>query len=275
MNDLTVSEMMFYSTVKITALKRGAIIGTGTGFFISFCTEDENFFPSIVTNNHVVDGADEINIVCHIAEENRPSGKLANCRIAIHSGSCFPHPDQSVDLCAIAVGDIIKQAAQANTKILVPWIGLDLIPSDTDWQYFDAIEEVTMIGCPRGISDEVNNLPISRRGITASPLSQKYNGTEEFMVDMACFPGSSGSPVFIYNQNGYLNKRTNTFHMGDQRVILVGILYAGPVIDNNGILILGQLPKVITQSTMHLGNVIRSSALRAIEKEIRQFISHK
>lgn len=90
------------------------------------------------------------------------------------------------------------------------------------------------------------------------------------MVDMACFPGSSGSPVFIYDRNGYRDRRTNTYNMGQQRIVFVGILYAGPQITNNGQIILGQQPRVMVAAMMHLGNVIRSSALHAIDAELRR-----
>ena len=87
---------------------------------------------------------------------------------------------------------------------------------------------------------------------------------------MTCFPGSSGSPVFIYDRNGYLDRRTGNYNMGLQRIVFVGILYAGPQIANNGQIILGQQPRVMVAAMMHLGNVIRSSALHAIDTEIRR-----
>lgn len=139
-----------------------------------------------------------------------------------------------------------------------------VIPASDDWQYFDAIEEVTMIGCPNGISDEVNNLPISRKGITASSLAKNYNGKPEFMVDMACFPGSSGSPVFVYDRNGYVDRKTGSYMVGSSRLLLVGILYAGPLITNTGTIVLGQTPTVQVAAMMHLGNVIKSSEIIAL-----------
>jgi hypothetical protein len=87
---------------------------------------------------------------------------------------------------------------------------------------------------------------------------------------MACFPGSSGSPVFIYDRNGYLDRRTNTYKLGQQRIVFVGILYAGPQISNSGQIILGQQPRVMVAAMMHLGNVIRSSALHDIDREFRR-----
>ncbi len=125
-----------------------------------------------------------------------------------------------------------------------------------------------MIGCPRGISDEVNNLPIVRRGITATSLSKLYNGKPEFMVDMACFPGSSGSPIFLYNRNGFFDRKQNSYMMGTTRLKFVGVLYAGPLVTNDGQLVLGQVPRVAVQSMMHLGNALRSTTVLEIGAEI-------
>jgi len=57
-----------------------------------------------------------------------------------------------------------------------------------------------MIGYPNGLWDHVNNLPLIRRGITASHPGVDYqiegqNGPGVTVIDMACFPDSSGSPV--------------------------------------------------------------------------------
>ena len=54
-----------------------------------------------------------------------------------------------------------------------------------------------MIGYPIGLIDEYNNKPIVRKGITATTYNIDYNGKKEFLIDIACFPGSSGSPIFI------------------------------------------------------------------------------
>lgn len=267
---LTLAERLLYSTVKLTASKNGQPVSTGTEFLMNFAIQGQTFYPAIVTNKHVVSGADQITAICHFADNDKPSGKFVACNMRIAPGTYINHPDPNVDLCAIPIGDIMNQANDAGTPIFVQWVGQDIIPADDDWQYFDAIEEVTMVGCPNGISDEVNNLPIVRRGITASSLTKKYNGKDEFMVDMACFPGSSGSPVFIYDRNGFLDRKTNSYNIGAQRIVLVGILYAGPQIANSGHLILGQPPKVAVAAMMHLGNVIKSSALKVIDDEFKK-----
>lgn len=79
-----------------------------------------------------------------------------------------------------------------------------------------------MIGYPNGIWDSVNNMPIIRKGITATHPRLNYNGRKKFMIDAACFHGSSGSPVLLFNTGTYATKDGNTT-IGT-RIMLLGIL---------------------------------------------------
>ncbi len=63
-----------------------------------------------------------------------------------------------------------------------------------------------MVGYPVGLWDSVNNMPILRRGSTATLLDWTYEGRQEFVIDAACFPGSSGSPVFKYTVGDYIQQ---------------------------------------------------------------------
>ena len=83
-----------------------------------------------------------------------------------------------------------------------------------------------MIGYPNGIWDATNNMPILRKGITATHPNIDYEGRLEFLIDAACFPGSSGSPVFLFNTNGWTN-RDGSMSLGS-RVKLLGVLSSGP-----------------------------------------------
>jgi hypothetical protein len=83
-----------------------------------------------------------------------------------------------------------------------------------------------MIGYPDGIWDDKNNQPIARRGITATHPGVDYEGRREFVIDAACFPGSSGSPIFLLNQGSYPS-RQGGLNIGT-RIKFLGVLYAGP-----------------------------------------------
>lgn len=269
MFDQTVAESLFYAVVKLTALLDGEPSHTGTGFFMSFRNEVEETDFAIFTNKHVLEGADQVEVVFHLGENGAPSGKLVSKLITIDPTTYVGHPDGFVDLCALRIGEIVKRDWHAGTPLYFRPLGVEIIPTENGWANFDAMEEVTMIGCPNGIFDEVNNLPIARRGITASPLAKKYNGKNEFMVDMACFPGSSGSPVFVYDRNGYTGRHLASLNQDRQGIIFVGILYSGPIITNEGKIVLADSPSVSIGTMMHLGHVIRSSAVQAIIDELQ------
>lgn len=57
-----------------------------------------------------------------------------------------------------------------------------------------------MLGYPIGLADARNNYPIFRKGYTAAHPAVDFNEDGIGLVDMACFPGSSGSPIYILNE---------------------------------------------------------------------------
>ena len=111
-------------------------------------------------------------------------------------------------------------------------------------------------------------MPIARNGVTASHLALEFNGEPKFVVDLACFPGSSGSPIFVYNPDGYFDKKQNMVVMGKTRLKLVGILFAGPLVTNEGQIIFGNTPRLEVNSMMHLGYAFRSTTLLELEDHI-------
>ena len=271
----TPAEQMLYTIVKLTAFKGDEPQGTGTGFFYSIDVGGGHTSPWIVTNRHVVDGCDSIVAICHIADGKTPPGpsnQFVHCRIIFSpQEGLLGHPDPDVDLCGISTANLLKHGNAAGAPLYFINVAKKDIPSAEDWENFDALEEVTMVGCPNGIYDEVNNLPIFRRGTTASALSKKYNGKDMFVVDMACFPGSSGSPVFIYNREGFFDRKRNSFVLGASRFFFLGVLFAGPLINNSGQIVLGRPSQVEVATMMHLGYVLRSTTLLDFENRILEY----
>lgn len=271
----SLSEAIIYSTVKINSYKSDSHTGTGTGFIFNFYGINNSAIPALVTNKHVINGADKITALLHLSENGIPSGKVIEAVIELGPSTLVNHPNQSTDLCAIPIGDILHQVIESGLQPYLSGLPSSLIPSPSEWEEFDAIEDVIMIGCPNGIHDEIKSLPIARRGITASPLRNDYNGKKEFMVDMACFPGSSGSPIFILDKNGYLDRKSGHYLFGASRLRLIGILYAGPTLSTAGT-IKTQAPKSFQLSSMmHLGNAIKSSELLEIDREIMRIMEQR
>lgn len=271
----TAAEQLLYTTIKLSTMKGGSEYGSGTAFFYNINLGNDRLSTLLVTNKHVVDGADQVVAICHVAAGNSPvpSGELLQLVINLEPGGVIMHPDPDVDICAIPISATMGEAQQAGKPIFFMAMSAESIPAEKDWANFDAIEEVIMIGCPRGIYDEANNLPIFRRGTTASALTKRYNGKDQFLVDMACFPGSSGSPVFILNRDGYLDREKNAFMMGQMRFFFLGVLFAGPLFTNTGEVVLAQPPRVEVATMMHLGFVIRATELLVIEGLIRKLVA--
>ncbi len=264
----TLAEQMLFTTAKVTGFNGAAQVGTGTAFLWRI-DEGVGHVDLLVTNKHVIEGCDRIQAVFHSAlasDTSRPSGTHIVLGMTIHPDGVFPHPDPSVDLVALGFSNLQDDALARGTPLFFRSLSADNVP--VDWENFDAIEDVTMVGYPRGLADTTNNRPIVRRGITATALSVPYEGRDEFMVDIACFPGSSGSPVFI-NQLGYVDKSTGNYMLDARRFFFVGVLYAGPQITNRGEIRLSTQPSVEVAAMMHLGQVIRSTQMKAIDKIVR------
>jgi len=255
----TTADQLIYTTMRLTALSNGVPIGTGTGFFFTF-NFDGHPMDVIVTNKHVVEGADAVQLRLHMrnaAGEFLPEGQL----FTINFGYVVGHPDPDVDLCAIGVGAMTTLKKEGRQAFAVS-LGAHNIPSEQDWQSFDSVEGVWMVGCPNGLYDTMNNLPIVRSGITASSPRLLYRGKEEFVVDMACFPGSSGSPIFQAPSLAKFDRKSGNTQFGRvEKGFLLGILYAGPMIKNSGEIVLSTTPRVEVTSMMHLGYAIRSNRI--------------
>ena len=131
-----------------------------------------------------------------------------------------------------------------------------------------------MVGYPRGLWDQKNNLPLFRKGITSSHPAIDFNKKNVGVVDMACFPGSSGSPIFVLNENGYTDKE-GTFHLGDKRLIFLGVLFQGPQFNAKGELIIENIPtqhKVssVTPMMINLGYYIKANEVLSFKKIIKE-----
>jgi hypothetical protein len=114
------------------------------------------------------------------------------------------------------------------------------------------------IGYPNALYDKTNFTPIARRGYTATPVALDYCGTPSFLVDASVFPGSSGSPVFIY-QEGY--RQGNSYMLGATRLLFVGVVASVQVQHDVGQIITGSLPKIAFNQILDLGLVFNWRAV--------------
>lgn len=207
------------------------------------------------------------------------NGKPINIALDIAGGiNVVYHPDSSVDLCAIPYNIILNILRSKSIHTFHSCLDSSFIPSASVKNELDALEDILMVGYPITLWDETNNMPLFRRGITATHPRLDYNGKKEFLIDAACFPGSSGSPVLICDVGSYTDKRGN-ISMGANRIILLGVLYAGPQHSVEGELKIVSIPT--TQSKIspvasiptNLGYVIKAERIEELLAPLRQAYS--
>lgn len=273
MKPKTISEKMQYNTVKIVA-SNGS---TGTGFFFEFNFSENKVVPVIITNKHVVNynKKEVINLFLHAKNGDEPDDEKLN--VSFNTDWYF-HEDQ--DLCFCFVAPLFEQIKTEKRKdvFYIP-IKENLIWNDKKLEELSAIEDVVMVGYPNGLWDQKNNLPLFRKGITSSHPATDFNDKNIGAVDMACFPGSSGSPIFILNENGYTDKNGNSY-LGGQRLIFLGILSKGPQFDAKGKFIIENIPtqqKVssVTPMMINLGYYIKATEILAFRADIQKLVEAK
>lgn len=133
----------------------------------------------------------------------------------------------------------------------------------------NAATDVIMVGFPNGIMDEANNLPVLRRGSLATPYRADYGGNRDFVIDIAAFGGSSGSPVFAYF-NG-MEPTPAGMNMGGQAFYLIGVLHSGPVLNAEGKIVQRPVPTqavAVTQQMIHIGYCAKIDLLRDFLPEL-------
>lgn len=266
---LSLSEQLAHGTVRIETFKANSPIGTGTGFFYGLDqTATGQFRPVLVTNKHVVKGADEVRFnLTHRDQDGNPIyGSFDTIRYPDVSQGWFAHPDDSVDLCVIPIASALNQGEASGTPYFFRKLDKGYLPTPEDIEEMIGLESILMIGYPNGLWDTVNNLPIFRRGTLASDYKRDWNGSREFMIDAACFPGSSGSPILLCDTGGFQTK--SSYYMGQTRVKLLGILYGGPQFTATGeiqIATIQQVPIALINIPNNLGAAIRSDRLLDFE----------
>ena len=114
------------------------------------------------------------------------------------------HDNPNIDLAAILLRPILDRNVDDGSTIYLDDICLSDFAAEDIESRLRFVEDVLVVGYPRGQWDETRNLPLFRRGITASPAMLDYNGEAKFLIDCSIYPGSSGSPVFLYNFPAYV-----------------------------------------------------------------------
>jgi hypothetical protein len=274
------SDLLAYCTTRIECRLKCGSVSTGTAFFHILASDGTSQVPALVTNKHVVSDAVTGQFrITKASSEGRPLHRQHQIfTLDNFENRWIPHPDPNIDLCILPIATLLREANLASKDLYYAPLENSLIPSQKEFEDLLQMEEITMIGYPNGIWDQVNNMPIFRRGITATHPALDWNGKPEFLIDAACFPGSSGSPVFLFNQTSFSTRNGGTVVSGG-RVKLLGILYAGPQHTVTGEIKIVTIPTrnvPLSVSTIpnNLGMVIRSSKLDFFQDMFTKYLAN-
>lgn len=266
-------DQLIYTTVRIEC---NSHLGSssGSGYFYQFQIEDHPI-PCIVTNKHVI--ASSIQGRFHLSMKDKNGKADLNNHIPIEIRENFEscwilHPDTNIDLAIMPLAPLFRELEAQDINPYFCTLCKNNIADLNLLNTLSNMEDIIMIGYPNGLWDQQHNHPIIRKGITATHPKLSYNNKPEFLIDAACFPGSSGSPVFLANIGSFVN--SDGVLCAGSRIALLGTLYAGPQHTTTGEIVMMNIPttpKPVSISSIpnNLGLVIHVNKLNEFEEILR------
>lgn len=212
-----IAEQLLYVTVRLQGeTAKGCSVGTGFLYM-----HRQRLF--VVTNKHVVKGITKGNMVLHqsLVEDEKSKPKLGfGHNVEFSEANFIGHPTDDIDITVMNLSEVIERLRQAGTPAYFKNIVEELRPKQEDIEKFiSPVEDVVFIGYPSGIWDTKNLMPVVRKGITATPYYIQFESSPIFLIDASVFPGSSGSPVFLYYAGSYSDK-TGGLYAGSKAYFL-------------------------------------------------------
>jgi hypothetical protein len=264
----TLTEQLLFITVRITTLTADGRSGSGTGFLLSEDNPQGGASLLVVTNKHVVEGAETVTM--HFLAGSGDTPDLGRERTLVATSRQFTgHPDPDIDIAMIGVGGALQQLAEAGKPAFFRSVSVSMCATSESLMEFEPIEPVTFIGYPNGLYDFTSLLPIVRQGYAATAMDVDYGGKPTFLIDASVFPGSSGSPVFLVPRPSAPDKFGNIIIGGPARPpILLGVVAAVhqrevPVLQTNAG---GGVPFVY--DLIDLGVVYKARAIHALASQM-------
>lgn len=258
----SITKKLLFNTIRVDTVLDDGSEGSGTAFIVSHTAGNgsQNF---VVTNRHLVEGVRSGGLVFTQKKHGQPAfGERFQININDFSRAWFLHPNPEVDLAIIPLRPLEQAARDQGAELYYHAIDSRLAPDASTLRALDALEEVVFVGYPSGVWDQVNLMPIMRRGTTATPMALDFEGRQEFLIDAAVYPGSSGSPVFVYQPDNLRPAHNG----GGRKFLFAGVvaavffreeanhLVAAPVPANNQ-------PMVMGSEMIDLGLVIKADAV--------------
>jgi len=267
--DVPIHQLLF-STVRIEATtSKGIAVGTG---FITLYESNGKQYLFLVANKHLVQDATIGKFFFTKSDGTNPLiGKRFDIEVSNFEQSCFGHPSSDIDVAVMPLLPMLNEIKKQGQEVYFRSIPLSLIPTREQQESLTALEEVIFVGYPNSIYDTRNLLPIIRKGTTATPISIDYEGKPLFLIDASVFPGSSGSPVMIYNQGSYATPKGITI---GTRIHFLGLICQVLIREEQGTISFAPIPTlqgpiVRTAQMIDLGVVFKG---RVVVETIEAFL---
>lgn len=213
----------------------------------------------LVTNRHVVEGAASGTVRFIRADQSGLPILGSSTTVSFSAADWFFHPDPEIDLAVAPIGFSLRDLELKGQQVFYRLVGRDLLPRQEVANDLDVLEPITFVGYPSALYDTANLTPIMRRGTVATPVQLDYCDRPQFLVDASVFPGSSGSPVFLLNDNGYKEGGTN--HIGATRILFLGVIAQVHKWTRDGRIVVASKPKVFVDELIDLGIVFNWHAV--------------
>jgi len=261
----TLDQELFFCTTRIEAKSAdGKQESIGTGFIFGRKFDEQHQILFIVTSRQVVDGFASATFSFVQDKDGKPNlGRECFVTVSNLQNSVFYNPDPRVDIALVPLEPILEYFKVNGQTPFFRALDEDMIPGQKAAEDLSAIQSVVFVGYPCGIRDEVNFLPIARRGFTASPYLVDFDGLPLFLVDASFFPGSSGSPVLVLDQGSY---STGDHVVIGNRAYFLGLIDQAYIHTEEGEIKFKPLPTQFVPVTMNtnyfnLGAVIKARAI--------------
>ena len=172
----------------------GTEVTTGTGFFYLAGADSGGAGTLLlISNRHVLDaGKGKMTLTLNRKKDDgTPNhGKLTAFTFDGFANRYTAHPSEDVDLACVDISVI------AHSDAYIRRIGEEfMVP--IDYEKVALGSDVLFVGYPNDFYDDVNDLPLVRKGTLASMPNIDFRGRGEVVIDAQVFGGSSGSPVFV------------------------------------------------------------------------------
>ena len=256
MDITTIQDKLLFTTF---LLKTG--MSSATGF--AYKTEKNNLI--IISNRHFAEQTDDLDFKkTEIEQKIWFPLHLMDRRTLLIEERIKWHLHPSEDLAFFDLTSLLNKLKIVNPMIVA--INKSNIPSESDLEGLDVVNDVLMIGYPNGLCDDQSFFPLYRVGKTAFHPLFDFCGRKHGLVDMACLPGSSGSPIFIYNDGTFLDKKNNATVVGS-RLLFLGIEFSMPIRFNQAVYKKTSIPNnlaltdYVVAEDINYGNYIKSSQI--------------